>query len=80
MIQAILLMAGLGAFCGLVLSAASRIFYVYEDPRIRAGAGLSCWGKLRGLRFCGLFVCGTGCGGRKGPGKCMYSCRDGSYS
>lgn len=34
MIQATLLMGGLGAFCGLVLSAASRIFYVYEDPRI----------------------------------------------
>jgi len=34
MIQATLIMAGLGAFCGLVLSAAARIFYVYEDPRI----------------------------------------------
>ena len=48
MIQALLLMAGLGAFCGLVLSVASRIFYVYEDPRIEEVqnwlAGANCGG------------------------------------
>ncbi|MBN2420371.1 MAG: RnfABCDGE type electron transport complex subunit B, partial [Deltaproteobacteria bacterium] len=48
MIQALLLMAGLGAFCGLVLSVASRIFYVYEDPRIERVqdwlAGANCGG------------------------------------
>ena len=48
MIQALLLMAGLGAFCGLVLSVASRIFYVYEDPRIEQVqdwlAGANCGG------------------------------------
>jgi formate dehydrogenase beta subunit len=48
MLQATLLMAGLGAFCGLLLSAASRIFYVYEDPRIEQVqdnlAGANCGG------------------------------------
>ena len=48
MIQALLLMAGLGAFCGLVLSIASRVFYVYEDPRIEKVqdwlAGANCGG------------------------------------
>ncbi|MBN1905775.1 MAG: FAD-dependent oxidoreductase [Deltaproteobacteria bacterium] len=48
MLQATLLMAGLGAFCGLLLGAASRIFYVYEDPRIEqvqdSLAGANCGG------------------------------------
>ena len=56
MIQATLLMAGLGAFCGLVLSAASRIFYVYEDPRIEEVqeclAGANCGG-------CGFAGCSS---------------------
>ena len=34
MVEAILFLSGLGAGCGLILSYASRIFYVYEDPRI----------------------------------------------
>ena len=48
MIIAAFFMMGLGAFCGLVLSAASRIFYVYEDPRIEKVeeclAGANCGG------------------------------------
>jgi formate dehydrogenase beta subunit len=27
-------MLGIGATCGIVLSVASKVFYVYEDPRI----------------------------------------------
>lgn len=48
MIQATLFMLGLGALCGLVLSVASKIFYVYEDPRIEmveeCFAGANCGG------------------------------------
>ncbi len=48
MIEATFFMLGLGAFCGFVLSAASRIFYVYEDPRIEMVeeclAGANCGG------------------------------------
>lgn len=48
MIEAILVMFGLGAACGLTLSIASKIFYVYEDPRIAEVewhmAGANCGG------------------------------------
>ena len=48
MIEAVLFMLGLGASCGGILSAASKIFYVYEDPRIAevesSMAGANCGG------------------------------------
>ncbi len=34
MVEALLFMLGIGAACGSVLSVASKVFYVYEDPRI----------------------------------------------
>jgi NADPH-dependent glutamate synthase beta subunit-like oxidoreductase/NAD-dependent dihydropyrimidine dehydrogenase PreA subunit len=33
-VEAIMVMFGIGASCAVILSAASKIFYVYEDPRI----------------------------------------------
>ena len=30
----VMALMGIGATCGLVLSVASKVFYVYEDPRI----------------------------------------------
>ncbi|MFP4158111.1 MAG: FAD-dependent oxidoreductase [Desulfobacterales bacterium] len=48
MIEAILFTLGLGGTCGVALSVASRIFYVYEDPRIARVedllAGANCGG------------------------------------
>ncbi|MEA3435135.1 MAG: FAD-dependent oxidoreductase [Thermodesulfobacteriota bacterium] len=48
MIEAILVMFGIGAVCGLTLSVASKVFYVYEDPRIAEVewymAGANCGG------------------------------------
>ncbi len=48
MIEAILVMLGLGAACGSVLSVASKVFYVWEDPRIaeieQYLAGANCGG------------------------------------
>ena len=48
MIEAVLFMLGLGCACGGLLSAASKIFYVYEDPRIAlvedCMAGANCGG------------------------------------
>ncbi len=45
---AILLMAAVGGLCGLVLSIASRVFYVYVDPHIElveeCFAGANCGG------------------------------------
>jgi RnfABCDGE-type electron transport complex B subunit len=48
MVEAALVMLGLGTFCGLALSVASRIFHVDEDPRIEevadSFAGANCGG------------------------------------
>jgi formate dehydrogenase (NADP+) beta subunit len=48
MLEGLIFMLGLGTVCGLLLSAASRIFYVYEDPRIAQVesclAGANCGG------------------------------------
>jgi len=48
MIEGTIFMLGLGALCGLILGVASRIFYVYEDPRIAeveaCFAGANCGG------------------------------------
>jgi len=47
-IEAVLCMLGLGGLCGVVLSVASKVFYVYEDPRI---------GEIEN------FMAGANCGG-----------------
>jgi homotetrameric NADPH-dependent glutamate synthase len=48
MVEGTIFMLGLGAICGIVLGAASRIFYVWEDPRIAqveaSFAGANCGG------------------------------------
>ncbi|MGD9248889.1 MAG: FAD-dependent oxidoreductase [Desulfobacteraceae bacterium] len=48
MIEAIIVMLGIGAVCGVVLSVASKVFYVWEDPRIAEVeyfmAGANCGG------------------------------------
>ncbi len=74
MIEAILVMLGVGATCGTVLSLASKIFYVYEDPRIAAVeqylAGANCGG-------CGFAGCAAAAvavvEGKAGPTVCVIS-------
>ena len=48
MLSALFFMLGLGLVCGVVLSVASKVFYVYEDPRIAEvesfTAGANCGG------------------------------------
>ena len=48
MMSALLFMLGIGVLCGIVLSLSSRIFYVYEDPKIELVennlAGANCGG------------------------------------
>ncbi len=48
MLEAILSMSAIGGACGLILSVASKVFYVYEDPRIAQVenffAGANCGG------------------------------------
>ena len=72
MIEGLFFMLGLGAVCGIILGAASRIFYVWEDPRIAqveaAFAGANCGG-------CGYAGCPAAAvavvGGKALPSVCI---------
>ena len=72
MLEGILFMTALGAGCGIVLSIAARIFYVYEDPRIAeveaCFAGANCGG-------CGFAGCSAAAAavvaGKAKPNACV---------
>ncbi|MFO7885167.1 MAG: FAD-dependent oxidoreductase [Desulfobacteraceae bacterium] len=74
MAEALIFMLGLGGLCGLVLSFASKIFYVYEDPRIAMVeenlAGANCGG-------CGYAGCSAAAEavvfGKAPPSVCVIS-------
>lgn len=78
MIPAILLMLGIGATCGIVLSLSSKIFYVYEDPRIAQVennlAGANCGG-------CGYAGCSAAAeavvAGKEPPTVCIINSKEG---
>ena len=78
MIPAILLMLGIGATCGIVLSLASKVFYVYEDPRIAQVennlAGANCGG-------CGYAGCSAAAeaivSGKESPSLCIVNSKEG---
>lgn len=53
MIEAILFTLGLGGACGLALSVASKIFYVYEDPRIARVENLLAGANCGGCGYAG---------------------------
>lgn len=53
MIEAVLFMLGLGAACGSILSLASRVFYVYEDPRIAEIEGYLAGANCGGCGYAG---------------------------
>ena len=78
MISALLLMLGIGATCAVVLSLSSKIFYVYEDPRIAMVennlAGANCGG-------CGYAGCSGAAdaivSGKEPPSLCIVSSKEG---
>ncbi|MBS0013059.1 MAG: FAD-dependent oxidoreductase [Desulfobacterales bacterium] len=53
MIEAILFTLGLGGVCGVALSVASKVFYVYEDPRIAKIEGLLAGANCGGCGYAG---------------------------
>ncbi|MCK5783198.1 MAG: FAD-dependent oxidoreductase [Desulfobacterales bacterium] len=53
MVESILFTFGLGAVCGILLSFASKIFYVYEDPRIAKVENLLAGANCGGCGFAG---------------------------
>ncbi len=74
MLEAIIVMLAIGASCGIVLSVASKVFYVYEDPRIAQVewfmAGANCGG-------CGFAGCSAAAvaivGGKAAPSACVVA-------
>ena len=53
MIEAVLFMLGLGATCASMLTIASKVFYVYEDPRIAEVEGLLAGANCGGCGYAG---------------------------
>ncbi len=78
MIPALLFMLGIGAVCGIVLSLSSKVFYVYEDPRIAQVennlAAANCGG-------CGYAGCSAAAeaivSGKEPPSLCIINSKDG---
>ena len=72
MTEAIIFMLILGAACGSLLSVASKIFYVYEDPRIAEVEGFLAGANCGG---CGCTGCGAAAAavvaGKAKPSVCM---------
>ena len=74
MTEALLVMLGIGAACGVVLSVASKVFYVWEDPRIAEveyfTAGANCGG-------CGYAGCSSAASavvaGKAPPSVCIVA-------
>ena len=72
MVTAVILMGGMGILIGTLLAVASKVFYVYVDPKIEAVEaalpGANCGG-------CGLPGCGANAeaivAGKAGPDSCV---------
>ena len=78
MLEAVLVLFGIGSLCGIVLSVASKVFYVWEDPRIAEVeshlAGANCGG-------CGYAGCSAAAvavvAGKAPAGVCIISDMEG---
>jgi NADPH-dependent glutamate synthase beta subunit-like oxidoreductase len=72
MIEAVLFMLGLGFACSSLLSVASKVFYVYEDPRIAEVEGVLAGANCGG---CGYAGCSAAAGaivaGKAPPSACI---------
>lgn len=53
MIEAVIIMCSIGAVCGIILSVASKVFYVYEDPRIAQVENFLAAANCGGCGFAG---------------------------
>ena len=74
MIEAVLFMMGLGLACSSLLSAASKIFYVYEDPRIAEVEGFLAGANCGGCGFAGCAAAaGAIVSGKAKPSACLVA-------
>ncbi len=73
-LSAVLFMLGLGATCGAVLSAASKIFYVYEDPRIAEVEGFTALSNCGGCGYAGCSAAAAAVvAGKASPTVCVVA-------
>ncbi|MFC1798965.1 FAD-dependent oxidoreductase [Thermodesulfobacteriota bacterium] len=72
MTGAVVFMLCLGGACGLILSVASKIFYVYEDPRIAEIEGNLAGANCGGCGYTGCAAAAAAVvGGKAMPGVCV---------
>jgi formate dehydrogenase (NADP+) beta subunit len=72
MIVGAMLMLGVGAACGLILSVASRVFYVEQDPRIEEVEGVLAGANCGGCGFAGCSAAAAAMvEGRAKPSACI---------
>jgi formate dehydrogenase (NADP+) beta subunit len=72
MIFGALLMLGVGSVCGLILSVASRVFYVEQDPRIEQVEGCLAGANCGGCGFAGCSAAAAAMvEGRAKPSACI---------
>jgi RnfABCDGE-type electron transport complex B subunit len=67
MVEAVLFLFALGSGCGLILSLASKIFYVYEDPRIEKVEGLLAGANCGGCGYAGCSAVANAIVSEKAP-------------
>jgi homotetrameric NADPH-dependent glutamate synthase len=71
-------MSALGCVCGLVLSVASKIFYVYEDPRIAQVEGCLAGANCGGCGYAGCSAAAVAVvTGKASPSVCIVSDQEG---
>jgi NADPH-dependent glutamate synthase beta subunit-like oxidoreductase len=71
-IEAFLLMLGLGGACAAALSIASKVFYVWEDPRIAEVEGFMAGANCGGCGYTGCAAAAVAVvDGRAAPSVCM---------
>ena len=74
MFSAILFMLALGGACGVMLSVASKVFYVYEDPRIAEVEALTAGANCGGCGYAGCAAAAVAVvSGEAPPSICMIA-------
>lgn len=81
MVEAILMMLGLGVVCGTILGIASKVFYVYEDPRIAEVEGCLAGANCGACGYAGCSAAAVAVvAGRAQPNVCIIGGQDSASS
>ncbi|MES0445738.1 MAG: (Fe-S)-binding protein, partial [Desulfobacterales bacterium] len=74
MYTALFFMLGLGFLCGAMLSVASKVFYVYEDPRIAEVEGFTAAANCGGCGYTGCSAAAAAVvAGKASPRVCIVA-------